>query len=97
MFNYLTGFSQQRSYRKLLVAPVSLRSRLLSLIEREIELAKQGKSAEIMAKMNSLVDPQLIQALYQASMAGVKIKLIIGGICCLRPGIEGVSEKYSGN
>lgn len=92
LFNYLTGFSQQQSYRKLLVAPVSLRPRLISLIERESELAQQGKSAQITAKMNSLVDPQLIQALYQASMAGVKIQLIVRGICCLRPGLEGVSE-----
>ncbi len=64
----------------------------MGLIEREIELAQQGKSAQIIAKMNSLVDPLLIQALYQASMAGVKIKLIVRGICCLRPGLEGVSE-----
>ncbi|MEA5536640.1 polyphosphate kinase 1 [Crocosphaera sp. XPORK-15E] len=92
LFNYLTGFSQQQSYRKLLVAPFSLRPRLISLIQREIEQAKQGKSAQIIAKMNSLVDPQLIQALYEASRAGVEIKLIIRGICCLRPGIEGVSE-----
>jgi polyphosphate kinase len=92
LFNYLTGFSQQQSYGKLLVAPVSLRPRIMGLIEREIELAQQGKSAQIIAKMNSLVDPLLIQALYQASMAGVKIKLIVRGICCLRPGLEGVSE-----
>ena len=92
LFNYLTGFSRQHSYRQLLVAPVNLRSRMTSLIQRETENAQKGKSARIIAKMNSLVDPQIIQTLYAASQAGVKIELIIRGICCLRPGVKGVSE-----
>ncbi|MBD1899134.1 polyphosphate kinase 1 [Trichocoleus sp. DQ-A3] len=92
LFNYLTGYSRQRSYRKLLVSPVNCRDRFLSLIHREIEHCHHGKSGRIVAKMNSLTDPQLIASLYEASIAGVKIDLIIRGICCLRPGVEGVSE-----
>lgn len=92
LFNYLTGYSRQQSYRKLLVAPVNLRDRMLSLIQREIDHCKAGRPAGITAKMNSLVDPQMIQALYKASQAGVQIDLIVRGICCLRPGVEGVSE-----
>ncbi|MBD1882385.1 MULTISPECIES: polyphosphate kinase 1 [unclassified Coleofasciculus] len=92
LFNYLTGYSRQRSYRKLLVSPVNCRDRFLSLIRREIEHCHHGKSGRIVAKMNSLTDPQLIASLYEASIAGVKIDLIIRGICCLRPGVEGVSE-----
>lgn len=92
LFNYLTGYSRQRSYRKLLVAPVNCRDRFVSLIRREIEHCHHGKSGRIVAKMNSLTDPQIIATLYEASLAGVKIDLIIRGICCLRPGLEGVSE-----
>jgi polyphosphate kinase len=92
LFNYLTGYSRQRSYRKLLVSPVNCRDRFLSLIRREIEHCHHGRSGRIVAKMNSLTDPQLIASLYEASIAGVKIDLIIRGICCLRPGLEGVSE-----
>ncbi|MBP0013089.1 MAG: polyphosphate kinase 1 [Roseofilum sp. SBFL] len=92
LFNFLTGYSRQRSYRKLLVAPVSLRSRMMELIEREIEHARNGHHARIVAKMNSLVDPKMIAALYEASQAGVQIDLIVRGMCCLRPGIPGVSE-----
>ncbi|NJO42994.1 MAG: polyphosphate kinase 1 [Cyanobacteria bacterium RU_5_0] len=92
LFNFLTGYSRQRSYRKLLVAPVNLRDRMLSLIHREAEHAKNGSSGRIIAKMNALVDSQIIKALYEASQAGVQIDLIVRGICCLRPGIKGVSE-----
>ncbi len=89
LFNYLTGYSKQRVYRKFLVAPVNLRSSLLQFIEREAELGKKGR---IILKSNSLVDPQIIRALYRASQVGVQIDLIIRGICCLRPGVEGVSD-----
>ncbi|MEZ2303831.1 MAG: polyphosphate kinase 1 [Microcoleus sp.] len=98
LFNYLTGYSRQVSYRNLLVAPVNMRDRFLALIRREAEFCRlqteNGHSTcgRIVAKMNALVDPQIIVALYEASQAGVKIDLIIRGICCLRPGVEGVSE-----
>ena len=92
LFNYLTGYSRQRSYRKLLVAPVNLRDRFLSLIRREIEHCHQGNSGRIVAKMNALVDPQIITTLYEASIAGVQIDLIVRGMCCLRPGVKGISE-----
>ena len=92
LFNFLTGYSRQKSYRKLLVAPVSLRSRMLEMINREAENCRQGKTGRIVAKMNSLVDQQVIQTLYEASQAGVEIDLIIRGICCLRPGLPGISE-----
>ncbi len=92
LFNYLTGYSRQRSYRKLMVAPVNMRDRFLSLIRREIQHCQNGASGRIVAKMNALVDPQMIAALYEASRAGVKIDLIVRGVCCLRPGIEDISE-----
>jgi polyphosphate kinase len=92
LFNYLTGYSRQRSYRKLLIAPVNLRDRFLALIRREIEHCCNGYSGRIVAKMNALVDPQIITALYEASQAGVQIDLIVRGMCCLRPGVEGISE-----
>ena len=92
LFNYLTAFSRQKSYRKLLVAPVTLRGRMMGLIRREIEHCHHGRSGKIVAKMNSLVDPSMIKLLYEASQAGVKIDLIVRGICCLRPGVENVSD-----
>ncbi|NJR14730.1 MAG: polyphosphate kinase 1 [Calothrix sp. CSU_2_0] len=92
LYNYLTGYSRQKSYRQLLVAPVNMRDRFLGLIQREIENAQNGSSGRIVAKMNSLVDPQIIASLYEASCAGVQIDLIIRGVCCLRPGIKEVSE-----
>ncbi|MGJ3252468.1 MAG: polyphosphate kinase 1 [Elainellaceae cyanobacterium] len=92
LFNYLTGYSRQRSYRKLLIAPVSLRDRMVELIHREIQQANDGNHARIVAKMNALVDPAIIATLYEASQAGVKIDLIVRGICCLRPGIKGISD-----
>lgn len=92
LFNFLTGYSRQRSYRKLLIAPVNLRDRMVSMIRREIEHCHHGSAGRIVAKMNSLVDPQIISTLYEASQAGVQIDLIVRGICCLRPGVEEVSE-----
>lgn len=92
LFNYLTGYSRQRVYRQLLVAPLSLRQRLETLIEQEIAFHKKGKGGRIIAKMNSLVDPDLITRLYRASQAGVSIDLIVRGICCLRPGLPGISD-----
>ncbi|HYP49508.1 MAG TPA: polyphosphate kinase 1, partial [Pyrinomonadaceae bacterium] len=92
IFNYLTGYSDQKEFRTLLVAPVSLRARMLELIRREAAHAQAGKSARIIAKMNSLTDIEMTQALYEAAQAGVSIDLIIRGICVLRPGVEGLSE-----
>jgi polyphosphate kinase len=92
LFNFLTGYSRQKAYRKLLVAPVNLRDRMLAMIRREAEHCRKGGSGRIVAKMNALVDRQIIPALYEASQAGVQIDLIVRGICCLRPGLEGVSE-----
>lgn len=92
LFNYLTGYSRQTRYRKLLVAPVNLREQLVGLIRREAEAAKQGHHARIVAKVGALVDPQIIRMLYEASQAGVKIDLIVQGVCCLCPGVAGVSD-----
>ena len=92
LFNHLTGYSRQQSYRKLLVAPVSLRSRMLEMIQREAKHAHNGSPGRIVAKMNALVDTPIIAALYAAAQAGVKIDLIIRGMCCLRPGVPGVSD-----
>jgi polyphosphate kinase len=95
LFNYLTGFSKQQSFRKLLVAPVSLRKGMEQLIRREIEHAQHGRGGSIKAKMNSLVDPGIIALLYEASQAGVHIQLIIRGMCSLYPGLEGISDNIS--
>jgi polyphosphate kinase len=92
LFNHLTGYSEQEEYEQLLVAPQSMREGILRLIEEQTEKAKNGESARITCKMNSLTDPRIIESLYEASQAGVKIDLIVRGICCLRPGLEGVSE-----
>jgi polyphosphate kinase len=92
LFNYLTGYSDQRDYRKLLVAPVNLRERMTELIEREIEHAQRGVPARLCFKMNQLTDRPMIQQLYEASRAGVTVDLIVRGVCCLRPGVPGVSE-----
>ena len=92
LFNLLTGYSQGHTWHKIIVAPMRLADRVASLIENERENALAGKPARIIAKMNSLVDPGVINSLYAASMAGVRIDLIIRGICCLRPGVPGVSE-----
>ena len=95
LFNYLTGFSKQQSFRRLLVAPVTLRKGMESLIRREIDHANEGRSGRIRAKMNSLVDPDIIALLYEASQAGVQIELIIRGMCCLIPGKQGLSESIT--
>ncbi len=92
LFNALTGFSRQRLYRQLLVAPANMRDRFLDLIKREANNARSGKRARIIAKMNALVDEQVVDALYDASRAGVDVDLIVRGTCCLRPGVAGVSE-----
>jgi polyphosphate kinase len=92
LFNYLTGYSTKQEYRKLFVAPVSLRKKLEKLILREIEHAGQGRKARLIFKFNSLVDARMIQLLYRASQAGVQVDLFVRGMCCLRPGIKGVSE-----
>ena len=93
LFNSLTGLSRKKSYRKLQVAPVSLRSSTLAMIARETEHARTGQGGRIIAKMNALVDYEVIVALYAASQAGVEIDLIVRGICCLVPGIPGISER----
>lgn len=92
LFNYLTGYSDKSDYRKLLVAPVNLRTRVESLIAREIEHARAGRQAGIVIKVNSLVDDRMIRLFYEASQAGVSIDLLVRGICCLRPGVPGVSD-----
>ena len=95
LFNLLTGICQFQGMKKLVVAPFDLHARLLQLIEREISHAKKGLPAKIIARMNSLVESTLIEALYRASQAGVEIELIVRGICCLRPGVKGVSENIT--
>jgi polyphosphate kinase len=92
LFNYLTGYSSKKEYLKLLVAPINLRSRMETLINREIEVQKNGGQGHLKFKVNSMVDKKMIQLLYMASQAGVKVDLFIRGICCLRPGIPGVSD-----
>lgn len=91
-FNYLTGYSRQTAYRKLLVAPVNLRQKLTRLIEREIRNARANRPARIIAKLNRLADPLIIEKLYEASAAGVSIDLVVRGVCMLRPGLPGLSE-----
>jgi polyphosphate kinase len=95
LFNYLTGFSRRTRYKRLSVAPFTLHEKILALIDREVEKARQGRPSSILAKMNALVDAKLIRALYRASGAGVPITLSVRGICCLRPGIPGVSDRIS--
>ena len=92
LFNYLTGYSTNDEYRKLLVAPINLRRRLEELIQREIEHHKNGRMGHLIFKVNSLVDKEIIKLLYLASQAGVTVDLFVRGICCLRPGIRGISD-----
>jgi polyphosphate kinase len=92
LFNYLTGYSEQEEYHELLVAPLSLREKFVALIREQVELAEKGEPAYICCKMNSLTDPKIIEEFYLASQAGVKIEMVIRGICCLKPALEGISE-----
>jgi polyphosphate kinase len=92
LFNYLTGYSEQEEYQELLVAPLSLRERFVDLIREQAAKAKRGGPGRITCKMNSLTDPKIIEELYLASQAGVKIEMVIRGICCLKPNFEGISE-----
>jgi polyphosphate kinase len=92
LFNYLTGYSTMHDYRKLLVAPVNLRQRLETLIRREMKHVQNGREGYIIIKVNSIVDPQIIQLLYEASQAGVRIDLLVRGMCCLVPGVKNLSE-----
>jgi polyphosphate kinase len=92
LFNYLTGYSKQTRYRKLLVAPIAMRAGLLALIEREIKHQAEHGNGRLIFKMNALVDPAIIEALYRASQSGVKVDLLVRGICCLRPGVPKISD-----
>ena len=95
IFNYLTGYSKQTDYKKLIVSPINMRNTVVSLIMREIDNVNAGGEGYIILKLNAIVDPYIIACLYEASNAGVKIELIVRGICCLLPGIKGVSENIS--
>ncbi len=95
LFNYLTGYSNQHQFRELLVAPVSLRSGLVQLIEREIAHAEAGTAAAIIIKVNAITDPEMVRLLYRASQAGVQVDLIVRGVCVLQPGVPGLSERIS--
>jgi polyphosphate kinase len=92
LFNFVTGYSAKKDFNKLLVAPINLRSKLEHLIRREIACATRGERAHLILKMNALEDHGMIRLLYEASQAGVQVDLLVRGICCLRPGVEGVSE-----
>jgi polyphosphate kinase len=92
LFNLLTGYSQPASWKRFIVAPMELHNQIISMIEREADFARSGQPGRIIAKMNALVDPDVIRALYRASQTGVKIDLLCRGICCLCPGVEGVSD-----
>ena len=92
VFNYLTGYSNKKDYRELLVAPLNLRAQFTALVEREAAHARAGRAARIIIKNNSVADPEMIRVLYRASRPGVRIDMIVRGVCCLRPGIPGVSD-----
>ena len=92
VFNFMTGYTEPNGLKKLSVSPINLRDRLIELIEAEIQFAKTGKPASIWIKLNAIVDPKIIDSLYHASNAGVSVDLIVRGICCLRPGVRGLSE-----
>jgi polyphosphate kinase len=92
LFNYLTGYSAKADYKRLLVSPVNLRGRMEAMIQREIDHQKQTRNGHLIFKTNALVDPEIIRLLYRASQAGVRVELLVRGICCLRPGVAGISE-----
>jgi len=92
LFNYLTGYSAKADYKRLLVSPVNLRSRVEAMIEREIEHQEKGRKGHLIFKTNALVDPEVIRLLYRASQAGVRMQLLVRGICSLRPGLAGISD-----
>jgi polyphosphate kinase len=92
LFNLLTGYSQGHQWRKLVVAPMDLQRRTIELIDEQAQRAREGRPSRIFAKLNALVDHRVIEALYRASQAGVPIELVVRGICCLRPGLPGISE-----
>jgi polyphosphate kinase len=93
VFSFLTAYAENPSYEPLLVAPLDLAEKTIALIDREADHARQGRDARIIAKMNALLDKNVVQALYRASQAGVQIDLIVRGICALRPGVRGVSDR----
>ena len=93
VFNYLTGYSKRKEYRELLIAPVSLRAGFLALLDRELDHARNGRPAHVIAKNNAVTDPAAIRALYRAAQAGVEIDLIVRGACCLKPGLAGISDR----
>lgn len=95
LFNYLTGYSSQTEFRRLLVAPTALRNDMAALIRREIEHAKRGRQGHMVLKMNALEDSEMIRLLYEVSQAGVRVELLVRGICCLRPGLAGISDNIT--
>jgi polyphosphate kinase len=93
IFNYLTGYSQRADFNHMLVAPVSLRLRFVEMLQREMAHVQAGRPAHVIIKNNAVTDPAIVRALYSAAQAGVEIDMIVRGVCCLRPGIDGISQR----